>query len=65
MAAVQFKIRWIAAVVLTIYVASASIAASLEVEPGSSLYYSDEGKATPIVLVPGWTITSNRVLGLS
>jgi pimeloyl-ACP methyl ester carboxylesterase len=27
-------------------------------EPGSSLYYSDEGKGTPILFVPGWTMTS-------
>ena len=39
-------------------VASASSAATLEVEPGSSLYYSDEGKGTPILFVPGWTMTS-------
>jgi pimeloyl-ACP methyl ester carboxylesterase len=39
-------------------VASASSAATLEVEPGSSLYYSDEGTGTPILFVPGWTMTS-------
>jgi non-heme chloroperoxidase len=39
-------------------VASTSSAATLEVEPGSSLYYSDEGTGTPILFVPGWTMTS-------
>jgi non-heme chloroperoxidase len=39
-------------------VASAASAATLEVEPGSSLYYSDEGKGTPILFVPGWTLSS-------
>jgi non-heme chloroperoxidase len=58
MAVVRFSTRWIAAVVLSACVASASAAATLEVEPGSSLYYSDEGKGTPILFVPGWTMTS-------
>lgn len=44
--------------VLYFCVASASNAATLEVEPGSSLYYSDEGTGTPILFVPGWTMTS-------
>ncbi len=58
MSAVKFNTRWITAVVLSTCVASASSAATLEVEPGSSLYYSDEGKGTPILFVPGWTMTS-------
>jgi hypothetical protein len=49
---------WIMAVVLATCVAFASSAATLEVEPGSSLYYSDEGKGTPILFVPGWTMSS-------
>jgi hypothetical protein len=44
MAAVKFHTGWIIAVVFSACVASASSAATLEVEPGSSLYYSDEGK---------------------
>jgi hypothetical protein len=57
MSAVKFNTRWITAVVLSTCVASASSAATLEVEPGSSLYYSDEGKGTPILFVPGWIMT--------
>jgi non-heme chloroperoxidase len=30
----------------------------LEVEPESNLYYNDEGKGSPILFVPGWTMTS-------
>jgi non-heme chloroperoxidase len=33
-------------------------ASTLEVDPGSSIYYSDEGKGTPILFVPGWTMSS-------
>jgi pimeloyl-ACP methyl ester carboxylesterase len=58
MSAVKFNTRWITAVMLSTCVASASSAATLEVEPGSSLYYSDKGKGTPILFVPGWTMTS-------
>jgi hypothetical protein len=43
MAAVCLNTRWITAVVLSACIASASSAATLEVEPGSSIYYSDEG----------------------
>jgi non-heme chloroperoxidase len=43
---------------LSLCVASASSAATLEVEPGSRLYYTDKGRGTPIVFVPGWTMTS-------
>jgi pimeloyl-ACP methyl ester carboxylesterase len=57
MAAVRFSTRWIIAVALSTCVAFASSAATLEVEPGISLYYSDEGKGTPILFVPGWTMT--------
>jgi non-heme chloroperoxidase len=39
-------------------VAFAASAATLEVEPGSSIYYSDEGEGTPILFVPGWTMTA-------
>jgi pimeloyl-ACP methyl ester carboxylesterase len=39
-------------------VASASSASTLEVEPGSSIYYTDEGKGMPILFVPGWTMSS-------
>ncbi len=39
-------------------VASVSSAQTLEVEPGTSLYYSDEGEGTPILFVAGWTMTS-------
>jgi non-heme chloroperoxidase len=59
MAALRFKTRWITAVVLSACVASASSAATLEVEPGSNLYYSDQGKGTPILFVPGWTMSSD------
>ncbi|MBW1906758.1 MAG: alpha/beta hydrolase, partial [Deltaproteobacteria bacterium] len=52
------NIGWITAAVLSTCVASASSAATLEVEPGSSIYYVDEGKGTPIMFVPGWTMTS-------
>jgi non-heme chloroperoxidase len=55
---VKFNTRWITAVVLLACVASASSAATLEVEPGISLYYSDDGKGTPIIFVPGWTMSS-------
>jgi non-heme chloroperoxidase len=58
MTAVRFNTRWITAVVVSACVASASSAATLEVEPGSSLYYSDEGKGTAILFIPGWTMTS-------
>ncbi|MBW1756594.1 MAG: alpha/beta hydrolase, partial [Deltaproteobacteria bacterium] len=54
----KFNIGWITAAVLSTCVASASSAATLEVEPGSSIYYVDEGKGTPILFVPGWTMTS-------
>jgi non-heme chloroperoxidase len=58
MTAMRFNTKWITAVVLSTCVAFASSAATLEVEPGSSLYYSDEGKGTPILFVPGWTMSS-------
>jgi pimeloyl-ACP methyl ester carboxylesterase len=54
----KFNTRWIIAVLLLTCIASASSAASFEVEPGISLYYSDEGKGTPILFVPGWTMNS-------
>jgi hypothetical protein len=49
----KFNTRWIIAILLSTCVASASNAASLAVEPGISLYYSDEGKGTPILFVLG------------
>jgi pimeloyl-ACP methyl ester carboxylesterase len=55
---VKFNTGWITAVVLSTCLASASSAATFEVEPGSSIYYVDEGKGTPILFVPGWTMTS-------
>ena len=58
MSTLKFNTRWIIAVLLLTCVASASSAASLEVEPGISLYYSDEGKGTPILFIPGWTMNS-------
>jgi non-heme chloroperoxidase len=58
MSTLKFNSRWIIAILLSTCVASASNAASLEVEPGISLYYSDEGKGTPILFVPGWTMSS-------
>jgi pimeloyl-ACP methyl ester carboxylesterase len=58
MTAMRFNTKWITAVVLSTCVASASSAATPEVEPGSRLYYSDEGKGTPILFVPGWTMSS-------
>ena len=58
MSTVILSTKWVTAVALSTYVASASSAATLEVEPGSSLYYSDEGTGTPILFVPGWTMTS-------
>ena len=33
-------------------------ASTLEVDPESSIYDSDEGKGTPIIFVPGWTMSS-------
>jgi len=54
---VKFNTRWITAVVLSTCVAFAASAATLEVEPGSSIYYSDEGEGTPILFVPGWIMT--------
>ncbi len=58
MSALKFNTRWIIAILLSTCVASASNAASLEVEPGISVYYSDEGKGAPILFVPGWTMSS-------
>ena len=58
MTTMKFNAGWIASVVVSACVASASSAATLEVETGSSIYYSDEGKGTPILFVPGWTMTS-------
>jgi pimeloyl-ACP methyl ester carboxylesterase len=58
MGTVKFNTRWITAVVLSTCVAFAASAATLEVEPGSSIYYSDEGEGMPILFVPGWTMTA-------
>jgi pimeloyl-ACP methyl ester carboxylesterase len=58
MKTVKFNTSWITAVVLSTCVAFAASAATLEVEPGSSIYYIDEGKGTPILFVPGWTMTA-------
>jgi non-heme chloroperoxidase len=58
MTAVRFSTMWIAGVVLSACIASVSSASTLEVDPGSSIYYSDEGKGTPIIFVPGWTMSS-------
>jgi pimeloyl-ACP methyl ester carboxylesterase len=58
MTAMRFIASWITAVVLVTCAAFAASAASLEVETGSSIYYSDEGTGTPIVFVPGWTMSS-------
>ena len=58
MSTVILSTKWVAAVALSTCVAFASSAATLEVEPGTSLYYSDEGKGAPILFVPGWTMTS-------
>lgn len=30
----------------------------LEVEPGVELYYEDSGEGPPLVLVPGWSFTT-------
>jgi pimeloyl-ACP methyl ester carboxylesterase len=58
MTAVRFNTRWLTAVVLSTCVAFVASSATLEVEPGSSIYYSDEGTGRPILFVPGWTMTS-------
>jgi non-heme chloroperoxidase len=58
MSSVKINASWITAVLLSTCVAFAASAATLEVEPGTSLYYSDEGTGTPILFVPGWTMSS-------
>jgi hypothetical protein len=58
MSTVKFNTRWITVPVLSACVAFAASAATLEVESGSSIYYSDEGEGTPILFVPGWTMTA-------
>jgi hypothetical protein len=59
MTAVSFNTRWLTAVVLSACVSSVSSTATLEVEPGSSIYYSDEGTGTPILFVSGGTVASD------
>lgn len=68
MKTMKFATGWIMALALATCFASnntmaqttdaKSSAQTLEVEPGSFLYYSDEGKGTVILFVPGWTMTS-------
>jgi len=54
------NLKWLAAALLPVCFGSPALAgAYLEVEPGIDLYYEDHGSGLPIVLVPGWTFTTD------
>ena len=38
--------------------AAQRIGAYVEVAPGVDIYYEDEGEGPPLVLIPGWTFTT-------